>query len=124
MPTALLEEHLLDDVLPDLVVQVEVRADDDAGDDHDDRPLNQLVLLRPLDLLELGPRLADEAEHAAAAPLAGLHLARRTRFRPRSPRTDADVTRHLAGLPMRCMSPAPAAVLGELHAVRSIPLRL
>src|SRR5437763_11056821 len=64
---ALLEQHLLDDFLPELVVQPEVSADDDAGDEHDDRALDHLVLAGPLDLLQLCDRLADEPEESAAA---------------------------------------------------------
>src|SRR5438874_9381881 len=66
---ALLEEHLLDDFLPELVVQPEVDADDDAGDDHDDRALDHLVLPGPFDLLQLRPRLLDEV--GPALDLAG-----------------------------------------------------
>src|SRR5581483_8220302 len=66
---SLLPEDFRDDVLPNLVVQVEVGADDQAGDQHDDRALDHLVLARPLHLLELRPRLHDEV--AAAAGLVG-----------------------------------------------------
>src|ERR1044071_6149802 len=61
----LLAEDPLDDVLPDEIVRVEVDADHDAGDQHHNRSLNHLRLARPLDLLELGPRLAEEREAAA-----------------------------------------------------------
>src|SRR4051794_8751116 len=75
MRLLLTQEDVLDHVLPDLVVHVEKDADDRAGDEHDDGALDDLVLRRPLDLLQLCPRLVDEAE--AAAPRL-LHLARRT----------------------------------------------
>src|SRR3954452_14846915 len=67
LPCPLLaEEDVLDEPSEDLVGAPEVDADDDAGDEHDDRPLDQLRLRRPLDLLQLAPRLADEAEAARA----------------------------------------------------------
>src|ERR1043165_7626195 len=62
------EQDLLHDVLPELVVQIQVDPDDDAGDEHDDGALDHLVLRRPLDLLQLGPRLLAEPEEAAAPP--------------------------------------------------------
>jgi hypothetical protein len=54
----------------------EIGADDGAGDDDDDRPLDDLGLGGPLHLLQLGDRLADEAAEAAAghAARAGLRL--------------------------------------------------
>src|SRR3954447_26676243 len=61
----LLAQDPLDDVLPEDVVRIEVDADHDAGDQHDHRSLNHLRLSGPLDLLELGPRLAEECEAAA-----------------------------------------------------------
>src|SRR5436853_566380 len=60
------EEDVLDDALPDQVVGVEVHPDDQAGDQHDRRPLDHLRLARPLDLLDLAPRLGDEAAGASA----------------------------------------------------------
>src|SRR3954469_11711645 len=65
LPCPLLaEEDVLDEPSEDLVGAPEVDADDDAGDEHDDRPLDQLRLRRPFDLLQLAPRLADEVEVA------------------------------------------------------------
>src|SRR6185295_8367102 len=55
------QENVADEGLEDLVGRVEVGADDHAGDDHDDRALHHLGAARPLDLLQLGPGLADEA---------------------------------------------------------------
>ena len=55
-----------------LVVEIEVDADDEAGDEHDDRALDHLVLARPLDLLELRPATPatkfDAVALLAAAP--------------------------------------------------------
>src|ERR1051325_2459394 len=119
------EQDLLHDVLPELVVQIQVDPDDDAGDEHDDGALDHLVLRRPLDLLQLGPRLLDEPEEAAAPALAGLDLAGRTRCRCTATLAGkASFGRHLARLPVRRVPPAPAAVLRELDAVGGVPLRL
>src|SRR5690348_10958248 len=73
---ALAKEDVLDDVLPQLVVQPEVRADDEAGDDHHGRAADHLLLVRPLDLVELGPRLLEEADarDAGADVVAALAL--------------------------------------------------
>ena len=61
------QEDLLDETLEDEVRAPEVEADDDAGDQDDRRALDQLVAARPLDLVQLRPRLRDEATGAAAA---------------------------------------------------------
>src|SRR4029079_5891877 len=42
MPNLLAEEETLDDLFPELVVQVQVDADDRAGDEHDDGALDDL----------------------------------------------------------------------------------
>src|SRR3954453_10810329 len=63
---ALLTDEPLDDVGPDAIVDVEVGADHDARDQHDNRSLNHLGLARPLDFLELALRLGDEAALLAA----------------------------------------------------------
>src|SRR5436189_4988890 len=65
----------VDDVLPHEIGDVEVHADHDTGDQHDDRRLDHLALTRPFDLLELGPRFGDEAA-ALAALSPGLALGR------------------------------------------------
>src|SRR6266540_380071 len=66
-PTHLLRrEDSLDEPTEHLVRQVEVAADDHAGDDDDDGALDDLVLTGPLDLPQLADRLADEACDAAA----------------------------------------------------------
>jgi len=57
-------DHVLDDLLDPEVERPQVRADDRARDDDDDRPLRDLVAARPVDLLQLAPGLADEAEPA------------------------------------------------------------
>src|SRR4249919_1381753 len=80
------QQNLADELVEELVADVEVRPDDHAGDDHDDRALNHLVLARPLDLAELADRLGDEALRAghrqlAAAALAGRGLQRGTNGR-------------------------------------------
>src|SRR5690349_20040899 len=64
------QEDVVDDGLPDLVVRVEIHADDDAGDQDDERALDQLLLARPLDLVQLAGRLADEVGRAEAVRLA------------------------------------------------------
>ena len=62
MSTPLLpEQDVADQGLESLVGGEEVRADDGAGDEHDDRPLDDLSLARPFDLLQLAPGFADEA---------------------------------------------------------------
>ena len=58
---ALLEKDVLDETTEDLVGDPEVDAHDDARDEDDDGALHNLLLPGPLDLLELAPRLADEA---------------------------------------------------------------
>src|SRR6185312_11808480 len=63
----LAEQNIADERLEELIGGVEIRADDRAGDDHDDRALDHLTTAGPLDLLELAPGLPDEA-----APLTGL----------------------------------------------------
>src|SRR5207245_1589746 len=109
------------------------------------------LLVRPLDLLELGDGLLDETEGARArdVPLLGARPARlgvaarrgprrRTawgrparegRFLLRAPRAPllTRLSRHargLAGLPVRGVPAAPAAVLLELDPVRRVPLGL
>src|SRR4029079_13280776 len=54
-------KDLLDEIAEDEVAHVEERPDDRARDDDDDRGLRDLVAAGPLDLLQLGPGLADEA---------------------------------------------------------------
>src|SRR6185503_12266959 len=130
-------------VLPQLVVQPEIGADDDAGDDDDGGAADDRLLIRPFDLLELADRLLDEADRARArdVPLVpaparrtarlGVGIrrrpCRRTRRRPpcegrfllRAARAALLTslpghTKGLAGLPVRGVSGAPAAVLLEL----------
>jgi hypothetical protein len=67
---------VLDEALEDLVREEQVNAGDQARDQDDHGALDQLLLAGPVDLLELGPRLADES----LASLAG-HLAPVTRLR-------------------------------------------
>src|SRR5919206_496649 len=70
------QEDVLDHALPDQVVRVQVDADDEARDEHDHGALDHLRLVRPLDFLQLAPRLPDEPARPAAgsSPLAALAL--------------------------------------------------
>src|SRR5581483_528794 len=63
----LAQQDLADELVEHLVGDVEVRPDDHAGDDHDDRSLHDLVLAGPLDLPELPDRLADELDAPSSA---------------------------------------------------------
>src|SRR5262249_9447101 len=69
------QEDVLDEPLEDLVRGVEIEADDDAGDQDDDRALDHLRLRRPLDLLELTPRFGCEPAAARAGDTARAGLA-------------------------------------------------
>ena len=70
------EQDVLDERLEREVGEPEEGADDHAGDQHDHRALDQLRLARPLDLLQLGDRLGDEAA-AGRATAAGARRAPR-----------------------------------------------
>src|SRR5947207_15998950 len=76
LPECLPQEDVADERLEDLVGRIEVSADDGAGDDDDDCPLDDLVLGGPLDLLELGDGPGNEPPKAAAweSARAGLPL--------------------------------------------------
>jgi hypothetical protein len=67
------EQETLDERLEREVGEPEVRADDRAGDDHDDGAGEDLALVRPIDLLQLGCGLGDEAA-SAASPTAPARL--------------------------------------------------
>src|SRR6187551_124669 len=71
------QKDVLDEVRERQVGDPEIGADDRHGDDDDDRRREELVLTWPLDLLELGDRLRDEAAEAAAALAARAGLALR-----------------------------------------------
>jgi hypothetical protein len=58
---ALLKKDVLDEPTEELVGDPKIDADDQAGDENDDRALDQLLLTGPLDLLQLAPGLTDEA---------------------------------------------------------------
>src|SRR5437764_3135764 len=60
------QEDVLHEMPERLIRHPEVEADDRAGDQHDHHALDHLTLVRPLDLLQLGDRLGDEALAAAA----------------------------------------------------------
>jgi hypothetical protein len=71
------EQDALDEWLEHEVGDVQVRTDDSAGDEDDDGAGHDLALPRPIDLLQLGPALGDEAAAATASPAApGLRLRR------------------------------------------------
>src|SRR6188768_3504637 len=138
----LLEQDAVDDRTDDLVEAPQVDADDGARDDHDDDALERLVARRPVDLAQLGVRLADEL----AALLLGLApgllldglLRRADLLRARAARARSGLTCgcacgaplpaglacHLPRLPMHRVRAAPAAVLLELHPVGGVSLGL
>ena len=62
----LTQEDVLDEPLEREIGQPEICADDDARDQDDRDALDQLLLPRPLDLLQLGGGLGDEAPQAGA----------------------------------------------------------
>src|SRR5262245_38636865 len=55
------EQNVLDETTEDLVREEQVHARDETGDQDDGGALDQLVLPGPVDLLQLRPRLGDEA---------------------------------------------------------------
>src|SRR3954447_9280376 len=149
--SSLVQQDVLHDVLPQLVVQPQECADDHAGDEDDHGAADHGVLARPLDLLELAVRLADEIDRAARAlPLGALArtalrlvaptrgLARRWGCRRSSRAGEGGLLgatvaplltarlghAGLAGLPVRGVGAAPAAVLLALDAVGRVSLRL
>src|SRR5438105_10781879 len=71
--SSLSQHDVLDEVLPQLIVQPGVGADDDTGNEHHRGAAHDRLLARPLDLLELGDRLLDEMDRARArdVPLVG-----------------------------------------------------
>src|SRR5256885_14096631 len=74
---------MLDDELPHPVVQIQVGAGDEAGDDDDGGAADQLLLPRPFDLLQLRPGLLDEADARNAWPDVVAALAARLGRLPR-----------------------------------------
>jgi hypothetical protein len=77
----LAQQDALDERLEHEVRDVQVRADDSAGDEDDDGAGHDLALTRPVDLLQLGPALGDEATTPAAATAATRLCLRRLRCR-------------------------------------------
>jgi hypothetical protein len=75
------EQDALDERLEHEVRKPEVGADDGAGDDHDDGAGHDLALAGPVDLLQLGPALGDEAAASTPAPTAARLGLRRLRGR-------------------------------------------
>src|SRR5262245_19293511 len=144
------EQNVLDETTEDLVRQEQVHARDETGDQNDGGALDQLVLARPVDLLQLRPRLGDEALAALARNVAvAVGLCRRRR-RARlllllrlallgraldggaalglraatGAALGTGLSGHLAGLPVHSVPAAPTAVLLELDPIRRVPLRL
>src|SRR2546425_11060408 len=138
----LAEEDVLDQALEDLVGAPQVGTDDSASDEDDDCGLDDLLLPRPLDLLQLRPRLRDESLRAAprdCRPATGLGL-RRLRGRAHLCLTRAracgqlalgrllaasaallpGLARQLPRLPVSCVAAAPATVLRQLEPVRRV----
>src|SRR5215467_8679985 len=60
------QEDVLDEATEQLVAQEQVQTRDEAGDEDDRGALDQLLLSGPVDLLQLAPRLGDEAPDASA----------------------------------------------------------
>ena len=61
MVASLSEKDVADEGPNQLVEAPEIGADDHHGDDDGHRALNHLGAVGPVDLVELGPRLANEA---------------------------------------------------------------
>src|SRR5262245_4643163 len=138
----LLEQDAVDERAEDLVEAPEIEPDDRARDDHDDDALERLPAARPVDLPQLGVRLADELPARLRLLATGLlldGLLGRADLRLAAPTTPARslsrgspggapltsrLAGHLAGLPVRGVAAAPAAVLGQLETVRRVPLGL
>src|SRR5207245_1936818 len=103
------QQEVLDDALEHLVEAPEIEADDDAGDQDDCGARDHLLLVRPVDLLQLAPGLGEEAARAGARKRARLRrLGTRLGDRPAHP---------LPGRRARavhCLRPAGAALLPGL----------
>src|SRR3990170_4014526 len=74
MRGSLLEQDAVDERANDLVESPEVPTDDGARDDDDDDALERLAPSRPVDLLELGIRLAHELPAGVLRAPSGLLL--------------------------------------------------
>src|SRR4026208_1701918 len=81
----LLEQDAVDDRTDDPVEAPQVDADDGRRDDHDHDALERLVARRPVDLAQLGVRLADETTGLLPPPSGGAP-AGRSAPRPARPR--------------------------------------
>jgi hypothetical protein len=68
------EQDVLDEPAEQLVSEEQVDAGHETGDQDDGRTLDQLLLARPVDLLQLRPRLRDEARAAAAGNVSAVGL--------------------------------------------------
>src|SRR5262245_63262762 len=144
------EQNVLDETTEDLVREEQVHARDETGDQDDGGALDQLVLAGPVDLLQLRPRLGDEAlaplarDVAVAVGLCGRRRGARLLLLLRlallgraldggaalglrgatGAALGTGLSGHLAGLPVHSVPAAPTAVLLELDPIRRVPLRL
>ena len=137
-----LQKDAVDDGADDLVEAPQVRADNRAGDDDDHDALERLAAARPVDLPELGGRLADELPALTVGLSTGLlldGLLGRSDLRctatsrgsgsvavsgSRRTPLSSSLASQLPGLPVRGVLAAPPAVLLELDPIRGVPLRL
>src|SRR5205814_1205620 len=105
--TWLFHEDLFDKTLEHEIGAVQEDADDQTGDQHDDDALDQLILAGPFDLLQLAPRLGDEAPRATAGEGSRLaaRLTSRRRLRSRARRRPS----------RRCGRPARERCLARSH---------
>src|SRR5919198_1563325 len=109
------QEDVLDHALPDQIVRVQVDADDKARDEDDGRALEHLRLVRPLDLLQLAPRLGDEpARPTAGCPALTALALRRLRRRPDLSLPRACALDHLRVARVLLLGPPGAALLSRL----------
>src|SRR4051794_9107229 len=116
MSSSLSQQQVLHHVLPHGVVEVQVDADDQTGDQHDRGSADDSLLARPLDLLELRPGLPDEMDRPRAGdvalvrarlPARGLRVAARAAVRGRP----GGATRRRAPCEGRLLLRAPVAAL-------------
>src|SRR5262245_65838769 len=109
------EQNVLDETTEDLVREEQVHARDETGDQDDGGALDQLVLAGPVDLLQLRPRLGDEALAALTRNVTAVGLrgrGRRARLLLRLLRL-AMLRRALDGGAAVCLRGAAAVVRGK-----------
>ena len=148
-----LQQNVLNERTEDLVAAPEERADDGAGDEHDNRSLDDLGAVRPLDLLELAedsrmnpPRRVSTVGHDGGAGAVEARARRpgaagratdwRGPWSPASPSARRASRRCLLvspatpippllpGLAMKRVRAAPTAIPTKLDPVGRVPLRL